>query len=460
MGITTTYKKIDKSQILCDDTLKVSIGLSASPDIISNPSDIILILDKSGSMQGPAFESLKNAAKAFIDVIKNATNKSLTNTINSGSRIGIVSFSDNATLDEPLSTSVTDLKTAIDTLVTGGLTNHAAAFQKAMESFDFLSTNNKVILMFTDGKTTLGNPPITVTDLAKANGITIYCIGLSGGDGIDEATLNSWASEPSDTHVAITPFETELANLFTELAENISKTGATNISINEIINTDFIITEILTPTKGSVKMSDINKITWNIEELGVTADEGALLEFFIKHISNTTGTKEISTSSNYTDNEENIVLFDNPSVFVNCNPIVQPEHCPTPKDLKFESCQDFIAVDMGDVYIDSTGRIAQIDVTIKNVCPNKRVALAVILTEVDSKGNEYQRGMKAITIPAHNYPTCKDVVIKCIRFVLPEDLNPNGNKGSLCSERNLKVSFIANNIDTDYECCKSSVKIV
>lgn len=255
-------------------------------------------------MQGPAFESLKIAAKSFIDVIKNATNNTLTNTINSGSRIGIVSFSNNATLDAPLSDSVLNLKATIDKLTAGGLTNHAEAFQKAIESFDALSTNNKIILMFTDGKTTLGNSPIDVTNQAKANGITIYCIGLSGGDGIDEKTLNSLDSAHYDTHVAITSLVTELENLFTELAENITKTGATNISINEVINSDFIITEILTPSKGVVKMTNINTLTWDIEELGVTADEGALLEFFIKNISNTTGTKKISASSSYTDNEK------------------------------------------------------------------------------------------------------------------------------------------------------------
>lgn len=62
--------------------------------------------------------------------------------------------------------------------------------------------------------------------------------------------------------------------------------------------------------------------------------------------------------------------------------------------------------------------------------------------------------MKALTIPAHNYPSCKDIIIKCIKFVLPEDINTNENKNSLCSERNLKVSFISNYIYTDYKCCK------
>ena len=37
-----------------------------------------------------------------------------------------------------------------------------------------------------------------------------------------------------------------------------------------------------------------------------------------------------------------------------------------------------------------------------------RVALAAILTEVDQEGKELQRGMKAMTIPAHSFPLCRD----------------------------------------------------
>ena len=111
---------------------------------------------------------------------------------------------------------------------------------------------------------------------------------------------------------------------------------------------------------------------------------------------------------------------------------------------------------MGDTYLESLGRILQLDVTIKNVCPKKRVALAVILTEVDSNGVEHQRGMKAITIPAHDYPSCRDVVVKCIKFVVPEDLDVSGGSTTaMCNKRNFKARFIAHNIDTDYRCCES-----
>ena len=49
MGITNSNKQIDTPQIGCDGTLKVTLALSASPDIASNPTDIVLVLDRTGS---------------------------------------------------------------------------------------------------------------------------------------------------------------------------------------------------------------------------------------------------------------------------------------------------------------------------------------------------------------------------------------------------------------------------
>ena len=115
---------------------------------------------------------------------------------------------------------------------------------------------------------------------------------------------------------------------------------------------------------------------------------------------------------------------------------------------------------MGDVPIEYQGCILDISMCLKNVCPGKRVALAVILTEVDEHGVEYQRGMKALTIPAHNAPNCRDVRVRCIKFVVPEDLDVSGCRcGGMCSQRNFKVRLIAHNIDTDFRCCESVVTL-
>ena len=421
MGITNSNKQIDTDIIDCGGTLKVTIALAAAPDISSNPTDIVLVLDRSGSMVGSPLANMKHGAKTFIDIIDEATDGSKDGNIGYGSRIGIVSFASTAVDNTQLITSVDALKSAVDSLTAGGSTNHADAFSKAIQMFDPLSSNEKVIVMFTDGRTTAGPPPEPVAAAAKADGIIIYCIGLVGSNGIDVNTLNEWASDPDATHVAVTPDDAELEKLFEELAANISKPGATNIVIDEVINPDFAITSVTPPTKGNAMMTDSNTIQWKIDKLGVSSNESACLEFYIKHITQDSGEKLVNQSITYSDDEGNMVDFPDPSVTVQCDIVVNPEPCPAPIELTLDGCQDSAVIDVGDTYLESQGRILQLDVTVKNVCPGKRVALAVILTEVDCKGKEHSRGMKTITIPAHKYSGCRDVLVKCIKFVLPEE---------------------------------------
>ena len=136
MGITNSNKVIDVNEIDCTGELKVTLALTAAPDIISNPTDIALVLDRSGSMAGSPLTNMKNGAKKFIDIIDEATDSSQDGQIGSGSRIGIVSFNQTATADTQLIPSVAALKEAVDALDASGSTNHAAAFSAAMQLFD------------------------------------------------------------------------------------------------------------------------------------------------------------------------------------------------------------------------------------------------------------------------------------------------------------------------------------
>lgn len=457
MGVTNSNKVVSTDRITCDGALRVTLALTAAPDIVSNPTDIVLVLDRSGSMTGSPLADMKLGAKTFIDIIDEATDSSKDGQIGSGSQMGVVSFSNTAVADTQLTTSVDVLKTAVDGLTAGGNTNHADAFNKAMQLFDPASANAKVIVIFTDGNTTTGAPPSPVAAAARAQGITIYCIGLIGSDGLDISALNDWATDPDSSHVAVTPDAADLEELFAELAANISKPGATDIIIDEVVTPDFMITSISSPTKGSATMLDARSLRWNISQLGVTSSESASLDFFVRHVGQQSGTKLVNQSITYSDKEGNVVSFPQPTVSVECNIVVHPEKCPEPVDLNVEGCQNSVLVNLGDVYLESQGRIIQMDVTVKNVCPGKRVALAAILTEVDQNGMEYQRGMKAITIPAHSFPVCRDVLVKCIKFVVPEDLSVSG--GAMCSPRKFKARFLANNIDTDYRCCESAVTL-
>lgn len=418
MGITNSNKQISTSQIDCGGTLKITLALSAAPDIASNPTDIVLVLDRSGSMTGAPLANVKTGADTFIDIIDEATDGSQDGAIGSGSRIGIVSFSDTAAADTQLITSVAALKSAVNGLNAGGSTNHADAFAKAVQLFEPASPNARVIVMFTDGKTTSGVPPAPVAAAARASGIIIYCIGLVGDDGIDVSVLNDWATDPDASH------------------------------------------SVIPPTKGTAMMVSNTALQWKIPELGVAANEGASLEFYVEHIGQSTGTMPVNASIIYTDDEGNAVTFPDPSVSVDCGIVVDPEPCPVPVELTLEGCSDSLVADLGDVYLESPGRIVQLDVTVKNVCPHKRVALAVILTEVDSYGDEHQRGLKTITVPAHNSSGCRDILVKCIKFILPEDLNVSvQNPVGICSPRDLKVRVFAHSIDTDFRCCEGIITV-
>lgn len=260
--------------------------------------------------------------------------------------------------------------------------------------------------------------------------------------------------------MAVTPDAADLEQLFADLAANISHPGATDIVIDEGLMPDFILVDILPPAQGTAFPLDARSLRWTIPQLGTTSSESAVLEFTIRHVTQTSGTKLVNQSITYGDTEGNQVTFPAPTVTVECNRMVCTEECPTPVDLTVTGCTDAVCVDLGDVYLESQGRIPQLGATIKHVCPGKRVALAVILTEVDGNGDEHQRGMKTLTVPAHDGPACRNVRVGCLKFVVPEDLDVSGNSPySLCNPRKFQARLIAHYMDTEFRCCDASVTL-
>ena len=73
MGIISSNKQVNVTQLSCDGTARVSLALTAAPDILQNPADIVLVLDRSGSMAGAPLASMKDGAKTFIDILSEAT---------------------------------------------------------------------------------------------------------------------------------------------------------------------------------------------------------------------------------------------------------------------------------------------------------------------------------------------------------------------------------------------------
>ena len=93
----------------------------------------------------------------------------------------------------------------------------------------------------------------------------------------------------------------------------------------------------------------------------------------------------------------------------------------------YESCDEHQSCDLGKTEMITSGRLMDVDLTLRNVCPGRRVALGVTVHERDSSGREYARGFKAVTVPAHQHKSCQDLDAPTLRFILPEDLRVENN---------------------------------
>ena len=111
--------------------------------------------------------------------------------------------------------------------------------------------------------------------------------------------------------------------------------------------------------------------------------------------------------------------------------------------ISIDGCSDTVACSMANVQPEAQGRMVEIAVRVRRVCPGKRIALGILLHELDEDDTEALRGMKTMTLPAHSEASCRDVIVEGIRFVLPEDVSLSGGGG----ERRLRVRTYAHYMD-------------
>jgi uncharacterized protein YegL len=308
-GTVTGTKTVSPSNIQCNGATQVTLTLDAETGLAGDPEDIMLVLDRSSSMAA-ALPSLKTAANGFVDIIDEATDGVLDGSIANGSRVGIVSFSDAATLTVPLTTNATALKTAINALVASGLTNHSAAISLAQSTLAGSEpTNSKQMIIFTDGITTVGGDGQAEAAAARTAGTEIFAIGLGS---VNQAQLNGWASDPDADHVFIAPTAADLEEIFEAIGAAIVVPAATNVSIVDTVDSHFTVSAPIA-SKGTVSQLG-NVLTWTIPELRT---EQVTLTFTATHKpAQPGGVEQVNDSVAYTDTEGHTVTFGNPSVNV------------------------------------------------------------------------------------------------------------------------------------------------
>ncbi len=173
----------------CD--LWVEVGGISLPGLgCKGKIDLMLVVDRSGSIGDANMALVQTALNAFVDALVIGPDTS---------HGGQSSFAYVGTLDQELTGTSTLLHTAINNLVSGGLTDLTSGINLAKAELESIRDRGDApdyMVILTDGYPNVGANPeaeaLAAANAAKLAGIEIYVVGI--GSGVNAAYLQTIAS--------------------------------------------------------------------------------------------------------------------------------------------------------------------------------------------------------------------------------------------------------------------------
>ncbi len=230
LGVPEHHKTIAKKKG-ANDTYTLNLNVtgkrSSTSQTVSQPVDIALVLDNSGSMNycmngdQPSYSpcrgdnavrsaALKAAVTTFLNGV-DMQNETIANADNKV-QVSLVSFAKTASTLSELTSDVMTLKTRVKSLKPQGATNTAAGFREAKSTLDKDKRTNaiKYVVFFTDGvpttssafDNTVANNTLTIAKQLKDANVGVYSVGIFSGADTSVTSCN-WLSD-----------ETRKANVF------------------------------------------------------------------------------------------------------------------------------------------------------------------------------------------------------------------------------------------------------
>lgn len=168
--------------------------------------DLVLVLDRSGSMSGADIQGARNAAVAVVDMLM------------PHDRVAVVSFASDATTNVHLTSDFEDAKTEIQKISAGGMTSFGAGLELALEELEDHGSEDHApaIIFMSDGYHNTSPAPDSYVQECKDKEppIPIYTIGFGSYPGdVDEARLKGMA-EATGGHYLFAPSIYEMENVF------------------------------------------------------------------------------------------------------------------------------------------------------------------------------------------------------------------------------------------------------
>lgn len=111
----------------------------------------------------------------------------------------------------------------------------------------------------------------------------------------------------------------------------------------------------------------------------------------------------------------------------------------------YDNCEQSKTFTLDSQHISGLGRFLNFSVTIKRVCPNKRVAVGLLLYETTG-GCRIMKGHKAYAV-SHNEHCCADIRLNNVKFVMPEELADTNDNESVCPRRSFEMEFVAHYVN-------------
>jgi uncharacterized protein YegL len=171
--------------------------------------DIVLVVDRSGSMDGKPYQDLCDAVQIFLDTLKESEVKEY---------VGLASYSSDSSIDCGFTQELDNINTTVrGKKVTGG-TNIGAGISSG---YDIITTGrsklfvDRTIVVMTDGCHNFGTDPLISATSVAADGVTIHAITF--GTGADKSRMQKVAQIGGGRYLHADT-GTELKNAFKEIA--------------------------------------------------------------------------------------------------------------------------------------------------------------------------------------------------------------------------------------------------